>query len=54
MFNFLARISVNISQVEQQLGNLLSMCRDIAGARDILQKFEKTTRVKFQLMILHF
>jgi hypothetical protein len=24
----------------QQLGNLLSLCREIAGARDILQKFE--------------
>jgi hypothetical protein len=24
----------------QQLGNLLSLCRVIAGARDILQKFE--------------
>jgi hypothetical protein len=33
----------------KQLGNLLSLCREIAGARDILQKFEnlkKTTRVK--------
>jgi hypothetical protein len=64
----------------EQLGNLLSLCREIAGARDILlwietagkfvvavqrnwwrtryftkiRKFEKTTRVKFQLMILHF
>ena len=41
----------------EQLGNLLSLCREIAGARDILQKFEnlkKTTRVEFQLMILHF
>jgi hypothetical protein len=25
---------------KQQLGNLLSLCREIAGARDILQKFE--------------
>ena len=24
----------------EQLGNLLSLCREIAGARDILQKFE--------------
>jgi hypothetical protein len=24
----------------QQLGNLLSLCREIAGARDILQKIE--------------
>ena len=24
----------------KQLGNLLSLCREIAGARDILQKFE--------------
>jgi hypothetical protein len=24
----------------QQLGNLLSLCREIAGARDFLQKFE--------------
>jgi hypothetical protein len=24
----------------QQLGNLLSLCREIAGACDILQKFE--------------
>jgi hypothetical protein len=38
----------------EQLGNLLSLCREIAGARDILQKFENTTRVEFQLMILHF
>jgi hypothetical protein len=41
----------------EQLGNLLSLCREIAGARHILQKFEKfekTTRVKFRLMILHF
>ena len=41
----------------KELGNLLSLCREIAGARDILQKFEnlkKTTRVEFQLMILHF
>ena len=26
--------------VSEQLGNLLSLCREIAGARDILQKFE--------------
>ena len=26
--------------VLKQLGNLLSLCREIAGARDILQKFE--------------
>ena len=41
----------------KQQGNLLPLCREIAGARDILQKFEnlkKTRRVKFQLMILHF
>jgi hypothetical protein len=41
----------------QQLGNLLSLCIEFAGARDILQKlkkFKKTTRVKFQLLILHF
>ena len=25
---------------KEQLGNLLSLCREIAGARDILQKFE--------------
>ena len=25
---------------KKQLGNLLSLCREIAGARDILQKFE--------------
>jgi hypothetical protein len=25
---------------EQQLGNLLSLCREIASARDILQKFD--------------
>jgi hypothetical protein len=25
---------------EEQLGNLLPLCREIAGARDILQKFE--------------
>jgi hypothetical protein len=25
----------------QQLGNLLSLCREFAGARDILQKFKK-------------
>jgi hypothetical protein len=24
----------------EQLGNLLSLCREIAGARDILQKIE--------------
>jgi hypothetical protein len=24
----------------EQLGNLLSLCREIAGARDILQKFD--------------
>jgi hypothetical protein len=24
----------------EQLGNLLSLCREIAGARDISQKFE--------------
>jgi hypothetical protein len=28
------------TQQPQQLGNLLSLCREIAGARDILQKFE--------------
>jgi hypothetical protein len=26
--------------IQEQLGNLLSLCREIAGARDILQKFE--------------
>jgi hypothetical protein len=30
----------NCSWLGQQLGNLLSLCREIAGARDILQKFE--------------
>jgi hypothetical protein len=55
-----ASILEEISSLEEiltswkQLGNLLSLCREIAGARDILRKFEKTTRVKFQLMILHF
>jgi hypothetical protein len=29
-----------ISLCLEQLGNLLSLCREIAGARDILQKFE--------------
>ena len=29
-----------ISGYGEQLGNLLSLCREIAGARDILQKFE--------------
>jgi hypothetical protein len=29
-----------IFPAREQLGNLLSLCREIAGARDILQKFE--------------
>jgi hypothetical protein len=29
-----------ILHYKQQLGNLLPLCREIAGARDILQKFE--------------
>jgi hypothetical protein len=29
-----------LSGLTEQLGNLLSLCREIAGARDILQKFE--------------
>jgi hypothetical protein len=36
----LAIISGLVEPVLQQLGNLLSLCREIAGARDILQKFE--------------
>jgi hypothetical protein len=32
----------------EQLENLLTLCRKIAGTSDILEKFEKTTRVKFQ------
>jgi hypothetical protein len=32
--------SKEILAVYEQLGNLLSLCREIAGARDILQKFE--------------
>jgi hypothetical protein len=46
-----------LSLVSKLLGNLLPLCREITGARDILQKFEnlkKTRQVKFQLMILHF
>jgi hypothetical protein len=42
--------------IPEQLGNLLPLCREIAGAHDILQNstiFYKR-RVKFQLMILHF
>jgi hypothetical protein len=35
-------------------GKFAAACREIAGARDIFRKFEKTRRVKFQLMILHF
>jgi hypothetical protein len=31
---------LRIFSCEEQLGNLLSLCREIAGARDILQKFE--------------
>jgi uncharacterized protein Yka (UPF0111/DUF47 family) len=30
----------DILSIYEQLGNLLSLCREIAGARDILQKFE--------------
>ena len=35
--NFLPKGNIGLWQ---QLGNLLSLCREIAGARDILQKFE--------------
>jgi hypothetical protein len=31
---------VTSSLKNEQLGNLLLLCREIAGARDILQKFE--------------
>ena len=34
-----ARFEGNFIRLKQQ-GNLLSLCREIAGARDILQKFE--------------
>jgi hypothetical protein len=30
----------SLLSLREQLGNLLSLCRVIAGARDILQKFE--------------
>jgi hypothetical protein len=30
----------------EQLGNLLPLCREIAGARDILQKFENLKKNK--------
>ena len=36
-------ISIKFGEIlccSEQLGNLLSLCREIAGARDILQKFE--------------
>jgi hypothetical protein len=36
----LQRTYKEICHGRQQLGNLLSLCREIAGARDILQKFE--------------
>ena len=36
----LSRRSIPPISMVQQLGNLLSLCREIAGARDILQKFE--------------
>jgi hypothetical protein len=50
--------SSGLSEAEQ-LGNLLSLCREIAGARDILQKFEnlkKQHEWNFNLfqLILHF
>jgi hypothetical protein len=35
----LVRSKRKLSHYKQQ-GNLLSLCREIAGARDILQKFE--------------
>jgi hypothetical protein len=55
LVNFISlHFSLASYAASKQLGNLLSLCREIAGARDILQKFEKTTRVEFQLMIWHF